>query len=460
LNGGGFRNLSITFTGIITGSVSVYGDVTLAPIGGSATGFSPTFLATATISAAGRTIGSTTVNAPGATVTTSSPLTLGVTNTFTLTAGTLSLGGTLSTGIFSSTNTNTRAIAFGANSIALASTTAGTTVLNMATATGFTFTGDGGFTRNMAATATINFGATAGGSVANAPNLTVNAGAATLTIISNSYFRNAVFTSSTSTVTGTYNACGNLTLGSGTYSFVIPTFLASGLITTSGRQLGSTTINGSGITVTTNGAVTIGGTTTLTAGTFNAANFNVTTGSFSSSNSNTRTLNMGSGTWTISGSGATAWNTATTTGLTVAPSTSTITMTSSSAKTFDGGGLTYYNLRQGGSGALTIQGNNTFNDITNTVQPNTVTFTAGTTQTVSNFSLSGTNASNRITINSSSPGSQFTLSKASGTVNASFLSIRDSNATGGATWNALNSLNVSNNTGWIFPGGNMFLMFM
>jgi hypothetical protein len=139
-------------------------------------------------------------------------------------------------------------------------------------------------------------------------------------------------------------------------------------------------------------------------------------------------------------------------------------MTSASAKTFNGGGRTYYNLRQGGAGALTISGSNTFNNITNSVQPATVTFTAGTTQTVSTFGLSGT-AGNLITINSATPGSQFTLSKASGTVNAQYLSIQDSNATGGATWNALltnGNVDAGNNTGWNFvslAGGKMFFVF-
>jgi len=125
-------------------------------------------------------------------------------------------------------------------------------------------------------------------------------------------------------------------------------------------------------------------------------------------------------------------------------------MTNASAKTFAGGGLTYYNLNQGGSGTLTISGSNTFNDITNSVQPATVSFTSGTTQTVSNFSLLGT-AGNLITVNSTSAGSQASLSKASGIVSVNYLSIRDSNATGGAQWYAgTNSTNVSNNTGWIF----------
>jgi hypothetical protein len=138
--------------------------------------------------------------------------------------------------------------------------------------------------------------------------------------------------------------------------------------------------------------------------------------------------------------------------------TGTISMTAATAKTFLGGGSTYNcTLNQGGAGALTISGSNTFSDITNTTQPATITFTASTTNTFTSFSLSGT-AGNLITINSSTAGTQATISKASGTVSADYLSIQDSAAAGGATWYAgANSTNVSNNTGWIFtapPGGN------
>jgi hypothetical protein len=59
------------------------------------------------------------------------------------------------------------------------------------------------------------------------------------------------------------------------------------------------------------------------------------------------------------------------------------------------------------------------------------------------------------------------LSKASGTVSASYLSIQDSDATGGAAWYAgTTSTNVSNNLGWIFTAppvvayaGNFFAFF-
>jgi hypothetical protein len=78
-------------------------------------------------------------------------------------------------------------------------------------------------------------------------------------------------------------------------------------------------ISSSTVTLSDNLDLTLAGaatTLTLTSGTFNANNFNVTCGIFSSSNSNTRTLTMGSGTWTLTGSNATIWNCGTTTGLT------------------------------------------------------------------------------------------------------------------------------------------------
>ena len=457
--GGYFKNLNFTgSTCTVTGPfINMAGDLTLAS-GGTYTSLSPTFLVSATVTSAGQTIGQFGVSGTGITVTLADALTTGITNTTTLTEGTLNLAGfTLSTGIFNSNNSNTRAIAFGSGNIGLTSISYNFTVLAIQTATNFTWTGTGGFTRNAANTGVTNFGGTAGGSASNAPNLTFNAG----TVISSigGYFKNIDFTGSAFSISGACFVCGNVTLSTGgTFTLFSPTFIANASLTSLTKTIASTWVDGVGITVTLADNFSANS-LSLTNGTFTAANFDVSIGSLIASNSNTRTLNMGSGTWTLSNSGAFVWNTSNTTGLTLNPSTSTVTMTSASAKTFAGGGLTYHNLNQGGAGALTISGSNTFNDITNTVQPATVTFTAGTTQTVSNFGLSGT-AGNLITINSSTPGTQATLSKASGTVNGQHLSIQDSNATGGAVWNALNSTNLGNNTGWIISGGsNMFLMF-
>ena len=82
----------------------------------------------------------------------------------------------------------------------------------------------------------------------------------------------------------------------------------------------------------------------------------------------------------------------------------------------------------------------------------TITFEAGSVTTVTDFTLAGTNGA-LVAIKSTIPGTQFTLSKSSGNVTANYLSIQDSNATGGAYWDALNGTNINagNNTGWNFP---------
>ena len=79
----------------------------------------------------------------------------------------------------------------------------------------------------------------------------------------------------------------------------------------------------------------------------------------------------------------------------------------------------------------------------------TLQLAAGTTNTVGSFVTSGTTLKY---LQSTISGTQSTISQASGTVTATYLSVQDSNATGGATWNATASTNVyvTNNTGWNF----------
>jgi hypothetical protein len=139
-------------------------------------------------------LGVLTINGTGITTTLAASLTLNTNATTTLTSGTLDLGGfTLTTGIFSSTASTTRSIAFGTGTIALTHTTAATTVLSMATATGFTWTGTGGFTSTMSVTRTFAFGSTAGGSATNSPNLTLISGVSIPTITNGSWFNTLTF---------------------------------------------------------------------------------------------------------------------------------------------------------------------------------------------------------------------------------------------------------------------------
>lgn len=84
-----------------------------------------------------------------------------------------------------------------------------------------------------------------------------------------------------------------------------------------------------------------------------------------------------------------------------------------------------------------------------TMNNGTLKLKAGTTNTVGAFATSGTNAKYLL---STTLGSQATISDASGTNTVQYLTIQDSNATGGAIFDALAITNVDagNNTGWLF----------
>lgn len=122
-----------------------------------------------------------------------------------------------------------------------------------------------------------------------------------------------------------------------------------------------------------------------------------------------------------------------------------------SARLFTGNGGTYNCiLSSDGANGIIITDANTFLGIANGVSPTSFVFPSGATTTVTNWNVSGT-AGNLVTITSSTAGTAATLSKASGTVSSDYLSLKDSAATGGASWYAgANSTNVSGNSGWIF----------
>lgn len=83
-----------------------------------------------------------------------------------------------------------------------------------------------------------------------------------------------------------------------------------------------------------------------------------------------------------------------------------------------------------------------------TITSGTLNLAAGTTSTVGSFVTTGTTPK---FLGSTTPGTQATISDASGTNTVTYLSIKDSNATGGAVWNALANtiVNAGNNTGWL-----------
>jgi hypothetical protein len=428
-----------------------------------------------TFDSAGKTFdNSITIDAPGGGVQLiNNNFVTGVTRSTFLTRGTLDLNDfDWTTGKFSSSNTNIRSIAFGTGEINCSGTGTGspgpwfTTIATNLTVSGTPVV-------NITSTGSTAIAVTPGSlSEANSISFNFTGGTYTLTFLgsSNHSARNVDFTGYSGTLSfiGSAVIYGNLTLSSGmslpasTNTWRFGATSGTKTITSNGKTMDfPVNFNGVGGTWQLQDALTLGSTrrVTFTNGTVDLNGFTLTSGTGSTA-SGTKNITFNGGTLLLSGSGVTAWNNAQPSNFTTTAGTGTgaISMTSASAKTFVGGGSTYNcNLNQGGAGNLTITGSNTFNDITNSVQPATILFTAGTTQTVSDFTLSGT-AGNLIIIDSTT-ASQFTLSKASGTVSVSFVDVRDSNATGGSSWQAFTAngnVNGGNNTGWTFSAGAVY----
>ena len=254
------------------------------------------------------------------------------------------------------------------------------------------------------------------------------------------------------------NIYGSLTLGAGmTFSLTA---------TNSDIQLlgtGSFNIATNGIIITCSLSPNIsGGTWTLqddlnisnilnvNQGTFNANNKNVNIVTLYSSYATSRTLTMGSGTWILTGTG-TVWDCSISTGLTLNCNTSTIKLigdTTATQSVFHGGGLTYYNFWDAstGTGVEFVYESNTFNNF-KIDTGRKFRFYDGTTTTVSSLTAIG------------SPGNiiqllhvttNWTLFCSSGNITVDYCQIWNSTATGGATFNATNSIDSGGNTGWNF----------
>ncbi len=397
-------------------------------------------------------------------------LTTGVTRTVTLTNGALDLNNhTITVGLFASANSNTRSIAFGSTGKFLLGANSGTPI-SMGTLGNFSFTGTSNFELNYSGstgTRTVSIGSASGGTEARAVAVNVTAGSDTLAFSNNCTLGSVTLTGFTGQVSTFGVFCyGDLTFDPSTTVAATPGNL------TFGKTSGTQTVNLHGVTwpanITLNGA---GGTLALGAnltGDITATIFTLTNGTLDYNGhtlnilqfvtaTGTKAITWNGGTLKINANGASAFNNAAPTNFSASAGSGagTISMISGVSKTFVGGGSSFAaTLSQDGAGTLTITGSNTFADIANTVQPASVLFTAGTTNTfTAGFSLSGTSG-NAITIDSVTAATH-TLSKSSGTVSVSNCTIGHSIATGGATWDAFTTNgNVDNgsNTGWLFSG--------
>lgn len=242
-------------------------------------------------------------------------------------------------------------------------------------------------------------------------------------------------------------------------------------VTNNGVGFQGVTFDGVGGSWSLQDALNAGNTCTLSAGTLNLNGKTLTCPVRFATGTGTKNLTFNGATLVCSGTNTTSFNNLIPTGFTTTAGTGTgtISMTGATGKTFVGGGSTFNcTLNQGGAGALTITGGSTFGNITNTrksVSAASILFTAGTTNTFTDWNASG--ESTRLLTIGSVTAASHTLSIASGTVSADFLSISRSTATGGASWYAgANSTNGGNNSGWVFTappapsaGNGNFLMF-
>jgi hypothetical protein len=235
-------------------------------------------------------------------------------------------------------------------------------------------------------------------------------------------------------------------------------------VTTNGKALSNTNFNGIGGAWALQDNLISSGTMTLTTGTFNANNKNVTVVSFDSTNVNTRTVTMGSGTWTLSGTGN-VWYIVLSTNLTINVNTANIVLsdTSTAARTFactiaawntitiggaTGSSTTTINLDTGSSIATLTS--------TKTVA-HTITFSNASPTIIGNWAVTGT-VGNVVTINSSTVGTQRTITyTGSSRISMNYMSIRDINFnyTLGASnpylvYAGANSTNGGNNSGIAF----------
>ena len=416
-----------------------------------------------------------TFNGVGGTWQLQGALTSGATRTTTLTNGTLDLVSyTLTTGIFSSTASTTRTLAFGTGKIVVTGNNA--TIFTTSLATAFTATGSkrvelsyslGVGTRiitgatvatGIEGTNLLDYFVTAGSDIVTFTSSRVygtidfyNAGASTFT---------GTFTNSTLSVYGDLAVKSGMTVGSGS---LVTSFLATSgtkTITSNGQGLDfPITINGPGGTFQLADAFTMGSTRafTLTAGTFNTNGYALSTGVVSSSNTNVRALNLGASTVTVAGTG-TSWNFTDPTNLTFNAGTSSIVFTGTTGIfTFANGGQTYYNVTAPDSGyRFDVVGSAVFNQLTvpNSATAAEKTLRFDTNQTIGTFTVTGANGNCRILVFANPPvvGAQITLTATSVSfVDADF---RDIVAAGAAIpWTGTRLGNFGNNTNITFGAG-------
>jgi hypothetical protein len=286
----------------------------------------------------------------------------------------------------------------------------------------------------------------------------------------------AMTVGSTRTVTLTNNTLNlnnkNLTCGLFSSSNSNTRVLAFGTgqiyVTSTGVVWGTTsstnlTTTGTPIVNVTNSTATA---VTINSGSLNEANsisFNFTAGTYAltflgSFGFTAKNVNFTgfAGTWNAIGAGTIYGNLILSTGMTLTASANILTFAATSGTktiTTNGKTLDFPLTFNGVGGVFQLQDALTLGAAqTLTMSRGTIQFKPSTTNSAGTFVVAG-NSSNQVILGSSTAGSQFTLTQTSGTVSASYATISDSIATGGATWiglTASGAIDAGNNSGWFF----------
>ncbi len=399
--------------------------------------------------------------------------TMGSTRTMTLTNGTVNGNGKdVSVGLFASTNSNTRVLTLGAGNWYVTGNNA--TIWDTGTTTGYTLNKTNPINLSYSGatgTRTVHHG-NGGATAANSPDFNITAGTDIFTSVTNRNYGSLNFTGFSGTLSNViYNLFGSLTissgmtLSSGSNATIFVATTGTQVLTSNGKTVDfPITRNAVGGTLQLGDNLTMGSTRTftVTTGTFDMNNKNLSTGIFFSSGSGVRAISLGSGTLTLTSAG-TPWDTATMTNLTFNAGTSTIIIsdTSASTKMFTSGSITLNNLTtSGGSGSITIASTGTMTvsiltlGATGALSPHL--FAIGATYIITTLVTNGTQAA-RISLDTTSGASTFTFRNITGVVNrAKYCDIYRGATTGtGQFWADLTCIKGTGTTGWNFcsPGG-------
>lgn len=428
---GNWNNFDLTgFTGILSNTTrTLYGNLTIPVTGGTFTAGASvtTFAATSgtkTITSNGRTLDfPVTINGAGGTFQLQDNLTIGSTRLFTLTAGAFNLNNlTLSAATFSSSGTGVRSVTFGSTGlITLGGNSA--TIVDFTNMTNFTYTGTPKIYSTYTGatgTRTFNFGDTTatGVTTTNIFNLSIGTSGNGLVIAAGTDAHALIGSYNNFDLTGFLGTFGNSTRfiygnftipstgGSLSAGTSVTSFVGSGskTLSTGGRTLDFPVIvDGAGGTFQLLSNFTIGSTRafTHTNGTIDLNGYTLTVGTSYTTAAGTKNLTFNGGTLVCPTASATTFNNAVPAGFTTTAGTGTgtISLTAATAKTFVGNNAIYNcDIDQGGAGALTITGLNTFNRIrssyANTTANASIILPTGNTVTFAG--IVGGSASNKV----------------------------------------------------------------